>query len=145
MSSALPPPHKRPCPTGLSSPSDPGPPAPSCSSTPLTLLRKPGVLLHATDNFNKREYVVRVLVKVVDQITADDAVCVMQVRESEPQGSPPCSLVGLPAFHSFYALHLSCVLAAGLDAVACSDSCRRPLARNSCAAIHQRSPPSCSL
>lgn len=35
------------------------------------------VLLH-NDNFNKREYVVRVLLKIVDGLTVDDAVNVMQ-------------------------------------------------------------------
>lgn len=30
------------------------------------------------DNYNKREYVVKVLLKIVDQITVDDAVTVMQ-------------------------------------------------------------------
>lgn len=35
------------------------------------------VMLH-NDNFNKREYVVRVLLKVIDELTVDDAVNVMQ-------------------------------------------------------------------
>lgn len=35
------------------------------------------VLLH-NDNYNRREYVVKVLLKVVDCITVDDAVNVMQ-------------------------------------------------------------------
>eukprot|EP00198_Chlamydomonas_reinhardtii_P002468 XP_001691804.1 clp protease adaptor protein [Chlamydomonas reinhardtii] len=35
------------------------------------------VLLH-NDNYNKREYVVKVLLKVVEQITVDDAVTCMQ-------------------------------------------------------------------
>lgn len=37
------------------------------------------VMLH-NDNYNRREYVVKVLMKVVDSITVDDAVNVMQVR-----------------------------------------------------------------
>lgn len=37
------------------------------------------VLLH-NDNYNKREYVVRVLLKVVDNMSMDDAQVVMQVR-----------------------------------------------------------------
>lgn len=36
------------------------------------------VMLH-NDNYNRREYVVKVLMKVVDSITVDDAVNVMQV------------------------------------------------------------------
>jgi ATP-dependent Clp protease adapter protein ClpS len=39
------------------------------------------VLLH-NDNFNRREYVVKVLLKVVDGLGVDDAVNVMQVRGS---------------------------------------------------------------
>lgn len=35
------------------------------------------VFLH-NDNYNKREYVVKVLLKIVDTITIDDAVVVMQ-------------------------------------------------------------------
>jgi hypothetical protein len=38
------------------------------------------VLLH-NDNFNRREYVVKVLLKVVDGLGVDDAVNVMQVRD----------------------------------------------------------------
>lgn len=40
------------------------------------------VMLH-NDNFNKREYVVRVLLKVIDELTVDDAVNVMQVIKTE--------------------------------------------------------------
>lgn len=38
------------------------------------------VLLH-NDNFNRREYVVKVLLKIVEGMTVDDAVNVMQVRQ----------------------------------------------------------------
>jgi ATP-dependent Clp protease adaptor protein ClpS len=37
------------------------------------------VMLH-NDNYNRREYVVKVLVKVVDGMTSDDAQQKMQVR-----------------------------------------------------------------
>lgn len=37
------------------------------------------VMLH-NDNYNRREYVVKVLLKVVEGMTVDDAVVVMQVR-----------------------------------------------------------------
>lgn len=40
------------------------------------------VMLH-NDTFNKREYVVQVLLKVVKVITVDDAVNVMQVLAPE--------------------------------------------------------------
>lgn len=36
------------------------------------------VFLH-NDTYNKREYVVKVLLKVIDTMTVDDAVVVMQV------------------------------------------------------------------
>ena len=39
------------------------------------------VMLH-NDNFNRREYVVQVLLKVIDGLTIDDAVNVMQVQFS---------------------------------------------------------------
>jgi ATP-dependent Clp protease adaptor protein ClpS len=48
-----------------------------------TVKRKPPiykVLLH-NDNFNRREYVVKVLLKIVEGMTVDDAVNVMQVRQ----------------------------------------------------------------
>lgn len=53
---------------------------PSCPHRPDSLRRKPPfyrVLLH-NDNYNKREYVVRVLLKVVEGYTVEDAVNVMQ-------------------------------------------------------------------
>jgi hypothetical protein len=37
------------------------------------------VMLH-NDNYNRREYVVKVLLKTVEGLTVDDAVNVMQVR-----------------------------------------------------------------
>lgn len=43
------------------------------------------VMLH-NDNYNRREYVVKILLKVVQAITMDDAVVVMQVgRGATPQ------------------------------------------------------------
>lgn len=37
------------------------------------------VMLH-NDNYNRREYVVKILLKTVEGLTVDDAVNVMQVR-----------------------------------------------------------------
>ena len=57
----------------------------SCSATirrNVTKKKKPPiyrVMLH-NDSFNRREYVVSVLLKVVDGLAMDDAVNVMQVR-----------------------------------------------------------------
>jgi ATP-dependent Clp protease adapter protein ClpS len=51
-----------------------------------TLRRKPPiykVMLH-NDNYNRREYVVKTLLKVVEQITVDDAVNAMQVGRPCP-------------------------------------------------------------
>lgn len=39
------------------------------------------MLLH-NDNFNRREYVVQVLLKIINGLTVDDAVNVMQVHQS---------------------------------------------------------------
>jgi hypothetical protein len=54
---------------------------------PDTKKRKPPiykVLLH-NDNYNRREYVVKVLLKIVEGMTVDDAVNVMQVRQPYAQ------------------------------------------------------------
>ena len=43
------------------------------------------VMLH-NDNTNRREYVVKVLMKIVDGLTVDDAINVMNVRHPSKVG-----------------------------------------------------------
>ncbi len=46
------------------------------------------VMLH-NDNYNRREYVVKVLLKVVQGISVDDAVMAMQVRATSQRVCRP--------------------------------------------------------
>jgi hypothetical protein len=52
------------------------------------------VMLH-NDNYNRREYVVKILLKTVEGLTVDDAVNVMQVNTGSCSAQVPACLVGV--------------------------------------------------
>ena len=76
-------------------------PPPPWHSTEQSYKRPPiyKLFLH-NDNYNKREYVVKVLLKIVDTITIDDAVVVMQVGRLAAAACP-----GLPLQRCCSAAH----------------------------------------
>ena len=63
-------------------------------------------MLH-NDSFNRREYVVKILLKVVDVITMADAVNIMQVNLIPRAGQFPYVAVPMPCLAAFYLMHVS--------------------------------------
>ena len=63
-------------------------------------------MLH-NDSFNRREYVVKILLKVVDVITMADAVNIMQVSLDCCAAQFPCIATSMPRLAAFYLVHVS--------------------------------------
>jgi ATP-dependent Clp protease adapter protein ClpS len=64
------------------------------------------VMLH-NDSFNRREYVVKILLKVVDVITMADAVNIMQVNLNCCAAHFPYVAISMPSLAAFYLMHVS--------------------------------------
>jgi ATP-dependent Clp protease adaptor protein ClpS len=84
-------------------------------------------MLH-NDSFNRREYVVKILLKVVDVITMADAVNIMQVCLIPRAAQSPYVAVLMPRLAAFYSMHVS-IFGAVMDI---PNSC--------CLDMHQRAP-----
>ena len=84
-------------------------------------------MLH-NDSFNRREYVVKILLKVVDVITMADAVNIMQVSLNCYAAQFPYVATSMPSLAAFYLMHVS-IFGAFMNS---PNSC--------CPDMHQRAP-----